>query len=221
MANPGDKIKRVCKVKSIDMKAMIDYSDKSKGQYEGTELIYEQEFQGKKETKTKNFAAKSLDHSANVAMKAALQSLSKGDVFTAEFEMNDRGFWDMKQITKGGQVVDHPAKSSSPARSGGGFGPRKDTTSEDNKSGLSDYELGITCGMALNNAVAILGEGAKLAQVEKLGYEFVQMAIRFKENVRNGTFGVEEKPKVAELEKAKVVDNEIPPDAPFDDDIPF
>ena len=221
MSNAGDKKTEVFKVKMIDMNAQIKYANKD-GHYEGCELVYERTYQSKTEVKTKTFAGKSLAHPAQTALRVALESLSKGDVFTVHQEF-DGNYWNWKAIEKGGQVVEPPAASKPQASrpSGGGFAPRKDTTSDDNKSGLSDYELGITCGMALNNAVAILGEGAKLDQVERLGYEFVQMAIRFKENVRNGSFGKAQE-KVVEAPAAKAAQPAQDPDNPFDDEsIPF
>lgn len=224
MAEAGAIMTRVCKVKSISFNVDIAYSDASKGTYKGVELVYEQEFNGKKEIKEKKFVQKSLDHAANAELKSGLTSLKNGDIFTGTFKKNDRGFWDMVSVVKGGQVVDHPAKASSaaPAARSSGYAPKKDSTSEDNKSGLSDYELGITCGMALNNAVAILGEGAKLEQVEKLGYDFVQMAIRFKENVRSGNFGntPKESPAKPVQDTTAGMREEVPP-ADFDDDISF
>lgn len=222
MAEAGAIMTRVCKVKSISFNVDIAYSDASKGTYKGVELVYEQEFNGKKEIKEKKFVQKSLDHAANAELKAGLTSLKNGDIFTGTFKKNDRGFWDMVSVVKGGQVVNHPTNTGGSVPAQRSAPVRKDATSEDNKSGLSDYELGITCGMALNNAVAILGEGTKLDQVEKLGYEFVQMAIRFKENVRSGNFGnTPKEPPAKPVQDAPAGMREEVPPADFDDDIPF
>lgn len=226
-ANAGDKKKEVYKVKAIDMDAQIPYKDASKGNYAGVELIYEREYQGQKKTETKNFVGKSLDHPANGAMKAALGSLGKGDLFTVGMEF-DGTYWNWKEVTKGGQVVEHPAAASRPATSGkpagNSYPPKKDVVSADNLSGLSDYELGITCGMALNNSVAILGKGAKLEEVEDLAYKFVKLAINFKENVRAGVFSRDQvKPEVATAKSQKAVDmrEDVPPATDWEDDIPF
>lgn len=226
MAEAGAIMTRVCKVKSISFNVDIAYSDASKGTYKGVELVYEQEFNGKKEIKEKKFVQKSLDHAANAELKSGLTSLKNGDTFTGTFKKNDRGFWDMVSVVKGGQVVNHPTNTGGSAPAQRSAPVRKDATSEDNKSGLSDYELGITCGMALNNAVAILGEGAKLDQVEKLGYEFVQMAIRFKENVRAGVFSPDQvkmdaKPQAKQPEAQPEPAGPEVGDGDFDSDIPF
>lgn len=229
-SNAGDKKKEVYKVKAIDMEAQIPYKDASKGNYAGVELIYEREYQGQKKTETKNFVGKSLDHPANGGMKAALGTLSKGDLFTVGMEF-DGTYWNWKEVTKGGQVVEHPTaakQTSSGKPAGNSYPPKKDVVSADNLSGLSDYELGITCGMALNNSVAILGQGAKLGEVEDLAYKFVKLAINFKDNVRAGVFSRDQvKPEVATAKpQSKQPEAQPEPAGPdvgdgFDDDIPF
>lgn len=219
VATAGDKRKQVYLVKSIDVNATINYANKP-GTYQGVELIYERDYQGKKEVKTKNFAAKSLEHPAQSAFRSALVGLTKGDMFTVSEEF-DGTYWNWKAIEKGGEAAQSPQGNPAPAthRTTMGASPKKDVVSDDNLSGLSDYELGVTCGMALNNAVILLGEKSSLSDVERLGYDFVKMAMKFKANVRNGSFGKEAaKPAQAPQAASAPANNQ---GAGFDDDIPF
>lgn len=220
VSNPGDKMMRVCKVKSIDKDATISYANKP-GTYNGVELIYEQEFNGQKELKTKNFAMKSLDHPANSAMRTALMQLEKGATFTAHYVKGEQ-YWDLKDITLGAETV-----SAAPARanSGGGNFPQKDKVSADNKSGISDFELGIVTGHALNNAVLLLGEGATIAQVKAKAGEFLAMAMEFKEEVKAGNFGGKQESSAASADIPQMAPKkpvqEPPAGADFNDDLPF
>lgn len=83
-------------VVSVNMNA--DVAKNGGGSYKGAELVYRDANTGKVETK--GFHENSLKY--NKALNDSLKALSANDTFEMVMEKNERGFWNVESLTKGG-----------------------------------------------------------------------------------------------------------------------
>lgn len=98
--------------KVVDVEFNVDVAKKDGGTYVGTTLTYKD---GQGKVNAKSWVAKALDHAASAKVKAALQTLSKGDNFVAEAVKNDAGFWNWVDLKKSVGTQQAPASTQQAA----------------------------------------------------------------------------------------------------------
>lgn len=165
-----------------------------------------------KAVKQDKTAFKGGDDNWYSAPRGQTLDIKKGD--DVEFEFTENGRY--KNITGAVTVLPKQQKSGGYSK-GGGFKKKDD-----------NYEIGVTVGAALNQAVTLVAHGKiELANVEPTAKRLAEIALKLKAELGNGVASAQAEPSQVQASTPAPAPVEQPAPAEpnkyddFDEDIPF